>query len=225
MVLTAMKQDHGLELTEKEAIQLQLEKLVEDHDRYVGYSKFGPKHHEFLTNSDELVTQVLDFFQDQMYTDDIINTLIRVTCDSLKVNINIYQQTKDLLQCIPMKTEPPAKDIYLKFTHNNLNLLGNHYDAIINSPNAGNLKLLSEVASQQKITIGTEHDGEVIVVYEDEDYYNIIRPHKWHIHKLNQVEKPESSDSPEIPKDIETPVKKFRLPRHRKRKILPNSSI
>ena len=148
-----MKHDHGVELTEKECIQLILEKLVEDHEKYVGYLKFGPKHHEFPTNSNELITQALDFFENHTYTDDIVDILVRVTCDSLKLNINIYQQNEDLLQCIPMKTEQPAKDIYLKFTHNNLNPLGNHYDAIIKSPNPVNLKLLSQVACQQKILL------------------------------------------------------------------------
>ena len=58
-----MKQDHGLELTEKEAIQLVLKKLVKDHERYVGYLKFGPKHDEFPTNSDELVTKCKTSFK------------------------------------------------------------------------------------------------------------------------------------------------------------------
>ena len=61
-VTTALKKDHRLHLSEKEAIQLVLEKIIEDHDRYVGYLKFVPEHHEFPTNSDELVTQALDFF-------------------------------------------------------------------------------------------------------------------------------------------------------------------
>ena len=87
----------------------------------------------FLPTQMNWLPKCSDFFQDWTYTDDIVDILVRVTCDSLKVNLNIYQQTKDLLQCIPMKTESPAKDIYLKFTHNNLNPQGNHYDAIINS--------------------------------------------------------------------------------------------
>ena len=67
-------------------------------------------------HSDELVTQVLNFFEDQTYTDDIVDLLVKVTCDALKVNINIYQNNDGLVQCIPVKIQPPAKTIYLKFT-------------------------------------------------------------------------------------------------------------
>ena len=88
-----------------------------------------------------------------------------------------------------------CKNIYLKFTHNNLHSQGNHYDSIVNGqqPQTNNLELLSEVAvnevlKHKQITqfqqsyIPTHHDlednEEVILLYEDKDYFDIIPPPK-----------------------------------------------
>ena len=59
------------------------------------------------------------------------------------------------------------------------------------------------MASQQKIVIGEDKDEcEVIVLYEDQDYYDVIEPCKLH------PESTDSTDCPPIPQDTITPTKK-----------------
>ena len=101
-----------------------------------------------MSDSDELVTQALDFFENREYTNSIVDLLVQVTCHALHVNIYIYQNHNGKIQVLHNFGGQCCKDIYLKFIHNNLHSQGNHYDAIVNCTEfaTDNLELLSEVA-------------------------------------------------------------------------------
>ena len=147
-----------------------------------------------------------------------------------------------------------CKDIYLKFTHNNLHSQGNHYDSIVNGqqPHTNNLELLSEVAvnevvkhqrnhtmvSKPDIPTGDDYE-EVITLCEDEDYFDIIPPLK---KKTTSPQMQSSSqqnctlpevltlqDEPESPSQINTPQKTakdhFDVPRIGKRKLFSYTNV
>ena len=136
--------------------------------------------------------KLLDFFENRSYTNPVVDVLVQVTCDALHVNLNILQNHNGHTQMLCNSGGKPCKDIYLKFTHNNLYSQGNHYDSIVNGQklHTNNLELLSEVAvnelpkskemtqvHQPDIPICND-DQEVIILYEDEDFFDIIPPLK-----------------------------------------------
>ena len=126
--------------------------------------------------------------------------------------------------------------IYVKFTYNNLHLQGNHYDSIVNGqqPDTKNLELLSEVAVNEVVKfkemtqvhqkdILTYEDDEVITLYEDEDYFDIIPPPKKKTTSLPQIQSTSQQnwtlpevltlqDEPESPSQINTPQKTAKDP-------------
>ena len=103
----------------------------------------------------------MDFFQDRLYTKDVVDLLVQVTADALGIEIYIYQNNNGNIKQLHYKGGPITKPVHLKFTHNDRNPAGNHYDAImkdevisINEDEHGaNVHMLSTVASKQpKVT-------------------------------------------------------------------------
>ena len=112
---------------------------------------------------------------------------------------------------------------------------GNHYDSTVNGKyqeeeeevSIDNLKLLSDVAVNwehkpqvEQTYIQTGDDDELIILYEDEDYFDIVPPRN----KKNTSDTPRQSistskenstleevvtllDEPEMPSQINTPLK------------------
>ena len=153
-----------------------------------------------------MVTEALDFFENRSYTDPVVDLLVQVICDALHVNLYILQNHNGYIQILCNSGGQSCKDIYLKFTHKNLHSQGNHYDSLVNGqqPHTNNLELLSEVAINQVLKhkqstqfhqtyIPTHQDSEdnqeVIILYEDEDYFDIIPPLK------NKITSPQMQSS------------------------------
>ena len=152
------------------------------------------------------MTAALDFFNHRTYDDPVVDLLVQVTCHALHVNLYILQNHEGNIQILRNSGGLCCKDIYLRFHHNNLHPLGNHYDSIVTGVqhNASNLELLSDVAvnEAEKLKQPTiDDDQEVIVLYEDEDYYDVIPP--------SNKKSPEgnNNDEPEAPSRITTPEK------------------
>ena len=163
-----------------------LEQLINGHLHYVNFHavhKCDEQQSSNVSDCDAFITEVLDFFENRSYTNPVVDALVQVTCDALHVNLNILQNHNGHIQMLRNSGGKSCKDIYLKFTHNNLHSQGNHYDSIVNGQqlDTNNLELLSEVAvnevpkskemtqvHQPDIPICNDNE-EVIILYEDED--------------------------------------------------------
>ena len=86
-----------------------------------------------VTNSDMLLYEVMDFFQNRNYNKDIVDVLVTITADVLDLDLYIYQNNQGKIQVFKYCGGPVSKAIYLKFTHNDLKPVENHYDAIIHN--------------------------------------------------------------------------------------------
>ena len=143
------------------------------------------------------MTAALDFFNHRTYDDPVVDLLVQVTCHALHVNLYILQNHEGNIQILRNSGGLCCKDIYLRFHHNNLHPLGNHYDSIVTGVqhNASNLELLSDVAvnEAEKLKQPTiDDDQEVIVLYEDEDYYDVIPPTNKKSPEGNNNDEPEA---------------------------------
>ena len=73
----------------------------------------------------------MDFFQNRKYNKDIANLLVTITADVLGLDLSIYQNNQGKIPILKYSGGLISKPIYLKFTHNDLNPVENHYDVII----------------------------------------------------------------------------------------------
>ena len=160
-VLKCLEADHGVIVDFKEAIQIITEQLLDHHDKYVEYHTTVQHNDPRVTDSDLLLSEAMDFFQDRQYTKDVVDLLVQVTADMLRIEIYIYQNHNGNIKQLQYKGGPITKPVHLKFTHNDRNPTGNHYDAIIKDEvisidedeHGANLHMLSAVASKQpKVT-------------------------------------------------------------------------
>ena len=62
---------------------------------------------------------------------DIVDLLMQITADALRLNLFIYQKSRNNIQVLNFKHPLSNRVVHVRFTHNNLHSLGNHYDSII----------------------------------------------------------------------------------------------
>ena len=75
-------------LMKKKLSNLILEQLINGHLDYVNFqavhkgdeNEDAPKCISNMSDSDELVTEALDFFENRSYTDPVVDLLVQVTC-------------------------------------------------------------------------------------------------------------------------------------------------
>ena len=160
-VLKCLEADHGVIVDFKEAIQIITEQLLDHHDKYVEYHITVQHNDPRVTDSNFLISEAMDFFHYRQYTKDVVDLLVQVTADVLGIEIYIYQNHNGNIKQLQYKGGPITKPVHLKFTHNDINPPGNHYDAIIKDDiisiyedeHGANLHMLSAVASKQpKVT-------------------------------------------------------------------------
>ena len=89
--------------------------------------------------TDKLVTDALNFFHTCHFNSDVVDLLMQITCDALKLHLFIYQQHDNHVQVLkftgndslnPTFIHPLERVVRIRFTHNNIHSGGNHYDAI-----------------------------------------------------------------------------------------------
>ena len=152
-------------MDQDEARNCIIEELIENHQKYVQFHfKHDPdKIKTFLSNSDDLVNEVMDFFHTRNYNKDVVDLLVQVSADALGLDVHIFQNNKGKIQMLKYSGGLASKPVYLKFTHNDLHPVGNHYDAVTLSDT--NLRLLSAVAEkvEGKKATGKKETGNKII--------------------------------------------------------------
>ena len=132
---TCLKVDHNLEISVDDCINEILKELLNHHSDYVDFMTSKKHCDKRVTDADILLGKFLDFFKSRNYQASIVDLLIQVTANALNVNIYIYQKHGTYIQIVPVKSQnkrqKSARSIHLKFTHDNKNTAGNHYDAIV----------------------------------------------------------------------------------------------
>ena len=149
-VLTCLLRDYGDTLTLEDCITKIVTHLCQHHRKYNDFHRSSSSDYA----ADQLISDALDFFRNGQFLTDVVDLLMQITADALKLDIFIYQCSLDNIQALHFQHPKSDRVVCLKFTHNNLNPGGNHYNAIVRviEPQS-NLLLISDVASKmEKIT-------------------------------------------------------------------------
>ena len=149
-VLTCLLRDYGDTLTLEDCITKIVTHLCQHHRKYSDFHRSSSSDYA----ADQLISDALDFFRNGQFLADVVDLPMQITADALKLDIFIYQHSLDNIQALHFQHPKSDRVVRLKFTHNNLNPGGNHYDAIVRvSEPQSNLFLISDVASKmEKIT-------------------------------------------------------------------------
>ena len=92
-----------------------------------------------------------------------MDLLVSITADALGIELNIYQDNCGKIQVLKHSGGPISKAVYLKFTHDDLNTIGNHYDSII--------KIKDQVINlpENQVDINLPEKQEVINLHENQE--------------------------------------------------------
>ena len=130
-VAKSLQADHDIKIQLSEAINIIVQHLLENHQNYVDFHTVSAKIHKLVTNSYMLLNEAIDFFNSRNYNNDVVDLLVTITADALGLDLYIYQNNRGKIQVLKYSGSPISKPVYLKFTHDDLKPIGNHYDSII----------------------------------------------------------------------------------------------
>ena len=131
-VATCLQKDHDITIQISESINIILQHLAENHQDYVNLHVVPDmSSQDGFTKSYLLSNDAMEFFQNRNYNKDVVDLLVTVIADALGLDLYIYQNNQGKIQLLKYSGGPISKPIYLKFTHNDLNPIENHYDAIL----------------------------------------------------------------------------------------------
>ena len=130
-VAKSLQEDHDIKIQLSEAINVIVQHLLENHKNYVDFHTVSAKRDKLVTNSDMLLNKAMDFFNSRNYNNAVVNLLVTIPADALGLDLYIYQSNRGKIQVLKYSDGPISKPVYLKFSHDNLNPIGNYHDSII----------------------------------------------------------------------------------------------
>ena len=117
--------------------------LCENFNKYTAYHQQKSEP----TPGDTLISDVIDFFASRNYNTNIVDLLMQITTDALRLNLNIYQKNNGQIQIYNFTSPEPLFTVNLKFSHDPLHPQGNHYDAITRLPILASLQHLLNLSA------------------------------------------------------------------------------
>ena len=84
----------------KEVIQIITEQLIDHHDQYVAFHSVVAHSDPNVSNSDLLVTEAIDFFEDRQFNRDVVGLLVQVTAVALGLEIFIYHKHNEKIKIL-----------------------------------------------------------------------------------------------------------------------------
>ena len=127
-----------------------LEQLIDHHNMNVKFQTFDDRHQgDICTDSDVLVEEILDFYLGRNYTKNVVDLIVKLASDALRINIYIFENSDGQILRIRSLGGLECKDVFVKFTHNPIHNLGNHYDSILIKPDFQLNAAVSEITEQK----------------------------------------------------------------------------
>ena len=135
-VLTCLYNDYGDTLTLEDTITKIVSHLCLNHRNYSAFHNTEKPAYA----ADKLVSNALDFFRSGNFNVNVVDLLMQITCDALKLHLFIYQHHEEHIQVLSFRQQNPEHSRHIaaservvpvRFTHDNLNTGRNHYDAIM----------------------------------------------------------------------------------------------
>ena len=128
-VLTCLYNDYGDTLTLEDCITKIVSHLCLNHQNYSTFHNTEKPAYA----ADKLVSNVLDFFHSGNFNVNVVDLLMQITCDALKLHLFIYQRHEEHIQVLSFRQQnaehsrhiaASERVIHMRFTHNNLHTGG-----------------------------------------------------------------------------------------------------
>ena len=126
--------DHYFPIDTDTIINHVTEHILENYKKYLPFFAGIPNFDQRVSPQDLMCSQALEFFTSRNFNQDVVDILVKVTCDALGLDLVIYQQSEGNIMMVEINGDGvERKQIKLKFSHDNKTGGGNHYDSIVNS--------------------------------------------------------------------------------------------
>ena len=143
-IVQCMESDHNIVLDKSKVQDLIIDQGIENSEQYSNYhfNRMLTKK-ETLHNTDSFMCKLINFFESRDFTWDVVDLIIQIAADALGLNIYIYQGNtiqnpengieESHTEVLKHSGGLLCKDVYLKFTHDNIHPQGNHYEPLLKS--------------------------------------------------------------------------------------------
>ena len=151
--------------------------LCENFNKYTAYHQQKSE----LTLGDTLISDVIDFFASRNYNTNIVDLLMQITTDALRLDLNIYQKNNGQIQIYNFTSPKPMFTVNLKFTHDPIHSQVNHYNAITMIPILTSLEEVSKLSGfkaweeKKKAKYIPPPKAEIIDLTDDDDSISLSK--------------------------------------------------
>ena len=70
---------------------------------------------KYITNADLFMEEIISFFNNHNYTQDVVDVLIKIAADALGINILMYQENQGNTELLELHGCQFSKTVFVKF--------------------------------------------------------------------------------------------------------------
>ena len=116
-VVYCLQNDYNDSITLEELIRKIVSHMCLHYEDYTNFHTFDESP---LPPSDTLIEDALEFFKYGNYMSDIVDLLMQITADALRINLFIYQKLGENIQVLNFQHPLADRIVRVQFTHDNI---------------------------------------------------------------------------------------------------------
>ena len=70
---------------------------------------------KYITNADLFLEEIINFFNNHNYTQDVVDVIIKIAADALGINILVYQENQGITELLELCGCQFGKTVFVKF--------------------------------------------------------------------------------------------------------------
>ena len=117
-LVRVLQVEYKMDISIQNAKHLIQNQALEEHGKYINFhSVKKPKQYipKYITNADLFLEEIISFFNNCDYTQDVVDVLIKIAADALGINILMYQENQGITELLELCGCQFGKTVFVKF--------------------------------------------------------------------------------------------------------------
>ena len=118
LLVYVLQVEYKMDISIQNAKHLIQNQALEQHGKYINFHSVKmPKQYipKYITNADLFMEEIISFFNNCDYTQDVVDVLIKIAADRLGINILVYQENQGITELLELCGCQFGKTVFVKF--------------------------------------------------------------------------------------------------------------
>ena len=103
--MRVLQVEYKMDISIQNAKHLIQNQALEQHRKYINFHSIKKSKQDipmYITNADLFMEEIISFFNNHNYTQDVIDVLIKIAADALGINILMYQENQGITELLEL---------------------------------------------------------------------------------------------------------------------------